>query len=82
MANAFYRGQPDLLLLCIDETGLSAELRWEAPAHPRPGAAVATVGETVFPHVYGRLNLDAVACVIDLVETDGGFTLPRDLRGE
>ena len=79
VANDFYRGQSDLLLLCIDEDRLTAELRWEAPAHPRPESAVETSNEAMFPHLYGPLNLDAVLEVLDLVEADEGFKLPCDL---
>ena len=46
----YYQGQRDLLLLHIDETKLTAPLKYElAPS----------VNET-FPHIYGRLNLNAV----------------------
>lgn len=46
----YYKQQHDLLLLHIDETKLTAELKYElAPS----------VNE-MFPHIYGRLNLDAV----------------------
>jgi uncharacterized protein (DUF952 family) len=31
---AFYRGQPGLVLLEVDTTRLSADLRWEPPAPP------------------------------------------------
>lgn len=79
VANDFYRGQADLLLLCIDESQLAAELRWDAPAHPQPESAAATSREAAFPHLYGSLNLDAVVGVYDFVEADDGFTLPGDL---
>ncbi len=46
----YYKGQNDLLLLHIDESKLTAPLKYElAPS----------VNEE-FPHIYGRLNLDAV----------------------
>ena len=46
----YYKNQQDLLLLHIDETKLAAALKYElAPS----------VNE-MFPHIYGRLNLDAV----------------------
>lgn len=49
----YYRDQHDLLLLHIDESKLTAELKHElAPS----------VNET-FPHLYGTLNLDAVTKV-------------------
>ncbi len=46
----YYAGQSDLLLLHIDETRLTAMLKYElAPS----------VNEE-FPHIFGALNLDAV----------------------
>ena len=46
----YYQGQNDLLLLQVDETKLTAELKYElAPS----------VNE-LFPHLFGRLNIDAV----------------------
>ena len=46
----YYQNQTNLLLLQIDETKLTAELKFElAPS----------VNEE-FPHIYGRLNIDAV----------------------
>lgn len=46
----YYHHQTDLLLLHINENKLKTELRYElAPS----------VNE-IFPHIYGRLNLDAV----------------------
>ena len=46
----YYKDQTGLLLLHIDESKLSAPLKYElAPS----------VNEE-FPHIYGRLNLDAV----------------------
>ena len=49
----YYKGQSNLLLLHIDETKLSAPLKYElAPS----------VNE-MFPHIYGRLNLDAVTSI-------------------
>jgi uncharacterized protein (DUF952 family) len=46
----YYKDQKDLLLLHIDENKLTAELKYElAPS----------VNE-LFPHLFGRLNLDAV----------------------
>ena len=48
VANRFYAGQKDLLLLWIDPQRLRASIHYE-PAD----------GE-LFPHIYGPLNLDAV----------------------
>ncbi len=79
VANAFYRGRSQLLLLCIDESRLRAELRWEAPAHPDPDMASAFSDSGAFPHIFGALNLDAVVGVFDFAEAASGFALPADL---
>ena len=79
VANDFYREQDDLRLLCIDETLLQADLFWEAAAHPDPEAASSPTEAQLFPHIYGCLNLDAVAAVLDLPKSAAGFSLPRGL---
>ena len=79
VVNDFYRGKPDLLLLCIDEDKVQAELRWESPVHPKLAMVGETSHETVFPHLYGTLKLDAVVAVLDFVEADAGFALPANL---
>lgn len=79
VADNIYRGESDLLLLCIDEGRLGAELRWEAPAHPQPPKGSAVDSDVLFPHLYGPLNLDAVTAVHDLSEGASGFTLPPGL---
>ncbi len=58
VANAFYSGQNDLLLLLVDPAKVTAEVRYEAPAEmPESGER--------FPHIYGALNLDAVLRSVD-----------------
>ena len=79
VANDFYRGRANLLLLCIDESKLAAELRWEAPARPQPRSTAASSREASFPHLYGPLNLEAVVGVYDFVESANGFALPGAL---
>ena len=76
VANTFYRGQHGLVLLLIDPSKLKPELKWEPPAEPEPTHARA--GD-LFPHVYGPLNLDAVASVLDFQPdpATGTFTLPN-----
>jgi len=50
VANSFYQGAPDLLLLVIDAELLTAPLRYdEVPGSAEP-----------FPHIYGPLNTGAV----------------------
>lgn len=79
VANDLYADASDLLLLCIDECLLNAELRWEAPAHPNAYRAIAKHCDSLYPHLYGELNLDSVLHVAELTRTDGSFALPSDL---
>jgi uncharacterized protein (DUF952 family) len=70
VANMFYRGLPDdLLLLVIDAGQVRAEIRHEDV----PGAGAP------FPHIYGPLNTDAVVAVRPLpAGPDGEFTFTPD----
>ena len=75
-ANRFYRGQDDLVVLCIEESRLNAELKYEAPTMRHGESAAA-----LFPHLYGELNVDAVVRVVALpCKADGSFELPDELR--
>lgn len=68
VAETFYQGQQDLVLLQIDPGKLIAEIRRE-PGIDKP--------EELFPHIYGPLNLDAVSNVLNLDQDPGGhFILP------
>lgn len=76
VANAFYRGRNDLVLLKLDETKLKPGLKWEAPAGlPAPGISESDS----FPHIFGPINLTAVASVLDFVpdSASGTFILPQ-----
>lgn len=74
VANAFYRGQNNLVLLVIDEARVQPEVRWEPPAgKPAPGISPSDR----FPHIYGPINLNAVVRVVDLQPDPAGtFSLP------
>ena len=71
-ANRFYPSDPDLLVLVIDPNRLAAELRWENLEG----------GQTLFPHIYGALNREAVLKIVRLVPgPDGCFEqLPAGLQ--
>ncbi len=71
VANAIFRGQAGLALLCIAPEKLAAPLVYEpSPEDP-------TCGQR-FPHLYGPLNLDAVIAVLDFPPNpDGSFRLPE-----
>jgi uncharacterized protein (DUF952 family)/L-amino acid N-acyltransferase YncA len=65
VANDFFRGQRDLVLLFVNQEKISAEIRYE--------------GNDVnkFPHLYGRLNLDAVISQHPFSEQASRFSLPQ-----
>lgn len=80
VANAFYHGQHGLVLLVLDPEKLTSELKWEPPAHPNPERS-AKVGDELFPHIYGPLNVDAVSKVIPFEPApDGTFSLSDALK--
>lgn len=71
VANARYRSERDLLLLVIDVNRVRAEIRFE-------GSDIAER----FPHIYGPLNVDAVARAVEFPPgEDGRFSLPTGLSG-
>ena len=75
VADNFYKGQSGLVLLVIEPTLLSSKLKWEPPSGGAPPAGVPQGDQ--FPHVYGPINLDAVAKVVALAsKVDGTFDLP------
>ncbi len=72
-ANRLFAARQDLLLLVIDEEALDARVRWEASTLPEDD------GEE-FPHLYGRLNTDAVMNVVTYKPgKDGRFGAPKGL---
>ena len=70
VANRAFRGQRDLVLLCVASERLAGVVRHE---HAEDA------GED-FPHLYGPLNLDAVVEVVPIAEGPDGFELPDAAR--
>lgn len=63
VANRYYSGCTNLVLLWIDPNRLGASLRWEA------------ADGDLFPHIYGQLNLEAIRAVVDFpADQDGHFS--------
>ena len=73
VVNAFYRDAPSqLIVLLIDEHKLDVVVRWEA-ASPMPPPGVAA--GTVFPHVYGCINRDAVEGMMEIYRDADGHAV-------
>jgi len=74
VANAFYQGEPDLLLLVIDPGLVEPDIRYEpVPGQPLP-----------YPHIYGPLNVSAVIQARPFGPGPGGqfsFDPPPDVPG-
>jgi uncharacterized protein (DUF952 family) len=79
VANAFYRGNDDLVILCIDESKLKSKLIWEAPVHPNPDTDMEVKEAEQFAHIYGTLGLQAIIEVVPFPEGENEFTLPSNL---
>jgi len=78
VANKYYRGATDMVLVHIDPVTLASPLKWEPPAHIDGSPSLPT--EPLFPHIYGVINLEAVIRVIDFPSnSDGSFDLPAQL---
>jgi uncharacterized protein (DUF952 family) len=78
VANAFYRGRTDLVLLKLDEAKLNSEVKWEPPA----GLPAQGISESdKFPHIFGPINLTAVSAVFDFPPdpASNAFSLPPAL---
>jgi uncharacterized protein (DUF952 family) len=71
VAERYYAGADDLVVLVIDETRLSAPVRYERPAS----------GAEEFPHIYGPVPVDAVTSVVPVTrDASGSFVLPEASR--
>ncbi len=78
VANKYYRGATDMVLVHIDPVTLASPLKWEPPRHIDGSPSLPN--ETLFPHIYGVINLAAVIRVIGFpLNLDGSFDLPAQL---
>jgi uncharacterized protein (DUF952 family) len=58
VANKYYRGTSNMVLLNIDPAKLASVVKFEPPAHLDGSPALPH--EPLFPHIYGPINLDAI----------------------
>lgn len=74
VANVVFRDQSGLMLLCVDPTKLTAELKYEPPD---PNIPAHHYDGELFPHLYGVIPLDAVVQAVDFVPNHSGlFEMP------
>ena len=79
VANKYYSGANNMVLLNIDPARLTSKLIFEPPAHIDGSPALPH--EPMFPHIYGPINLDAVIEVIDFpCDSNGYFSAPPQLN--
>ena len=79
VANKYYRGVNNMVLLSIDPAKLMSQVKFEPPAHIDGSPALPH--EPLFPHIYGPINLDAVSEVIEFpCDDQGTFTTPAQLK--
>ena len=72
VANQRFKGQADLVLLCIETDLVKPEIRYENLEG----------GNSIFPHIYGTLNKNAICNLVDLSPgDDGNFMLPKEMSG-
>ena len=75
VAEKYYPGQRNLLVLMVDPARLTSDLKWEPPSGGAPPPGVPE-GEP-FPHIFGPIDLDAIVKVFDLeTDRDGKHNLP------
>jgi uncharacterized protein (DUF952 family) len=67
-AAAYFAGVPDLVVLVIDPTLLTAPLVYEPPAPLPTASPKATVSGELYPHCYGPLDLAAIVEVMALAD--------------
>ncbi|WP_428134811.1 DUF952 domain-containing protein [Bradyrhizobium sp.] len=66
-ARKHFFGQTGLFLIAVDADALGEALRWEPSRH-----------DELFPHLYGELDLGAVAAIMDLrARADGSHDVPE-----
>ncbi len=69
-----------ILILRIDVGKLQSEIRFEAPVPVQGVGTSHIVDGVLFPHIYGRLNVDAIVCVGRVERAGGNFVWPSSFN--
>jgi uncharacterized protein (DUF952 family) len=76
VANILFAGETGLVVLCIEPSRVTVPIREDLVEFPE-GV------ESLHPHFYGPLNLDAVVRVVAFPpRSDGTFSLPAELSSD
>ncbi|MBN1231542.1 MAG: DUF952 domain-containing protein [Anaerolineales bacterium] len=71
VANRYYAGNTNLLVLVIDTCQLTPEIIWED-----------TSGHGVYPHIYGAINLSSISAVMPISpDENGSFSINSQALG-
>ncbi len=71
VANRYYKGKEDIMLIVIDVASLEPDVKLETPGD----------SDQKYPHIKGPLNIDAIIDKIDLApEDDGSFYIQFDSK--
>lgn len=77
VANDYFADvEEPVLVLVIETAKVKAEVRFEPPAPVEGGGRSHLERTQLFPHVYGRLNMDAVVEVGVMQKGDKGYRWP------
>jgi uncharacterized protein (DUF952 family) len=81
VADALFRDAVGpLMVLLIDEEALDTPVRWEPAQPPQPqGASDESGSPKLFPHVYGRINRNAVAGMLEVERDEKGHAVRLSL---
>ena len=77
-ARAYFAGVPDLVVLVIDGSRLTAPLVFEPPA-PLASSTPKPASDDLYPHCYGPIDL---AAIVDVIALDDWQVRGEFLRGE
>ena len=76
----FFEAAEPVLLLEIDPERLTSEVRYEAAAPIAGGGSSHLVPATLFPHVYGPINTQAITRIGVLGVTPDGYHWPGEFE--
>ncbi|MBV9023448.1 MAG: DUF952 domain-containing protein [Streptomycetaceae bacterium] len=81
VADALFRDAiGPLMVLLIDEEALDTSVRWEPAEPPEPSSTSGEGGSArLFPHVYGRINRNAVAGMLEVERDEKGHAVRLSL---